>query len=110
MTHRGRCVSLDPTVKPLYGHQEGAVFGYNPQKPGRSSHCYHAFCIAKLRLVLGVVVHAGNETAGVYSAEMLDRFLKWLSWRLRPKLVRGDGTQSRSTRLERRTRPLPSLQ
>ena len=78
------------TVKPLYGHQEGAAFGYNPQKPGRPSHCYHAFCIAKLRLVLGVVVHAGNETAGVYSAEMLDRFLKRLSGRLRPKLVRGD--------------------
>ena len=72
-------LDMDPTVKPLYGHQEGAVFGYNPQKPGRPSHCYHAFCIAKLRLVLGVVVHAGNETAGVYSAEMLDRFLKWLS-------------------------------
>ena len=83
-------LDMDPTVKPLYGHQEGAAFGYNPQKPGRPSHCYHAFCIAKLRLVLGVVVHAGNETAGVYSAEMLDRFLKWLSGRLRPKLVRGD--------------------
>ena len=72
---------MDPTVKPLYGHQEGAAFGYNPQKPGRPSHCYHAFCIARLRLVLGVVVHAGNETAGVYSAEMLDRFLRWLSGR-----------------------------
>ena len=66
-------LDMDPTVKPLYGHQEGAAFGYNPQKPGRPSHCYHAFCIAKLRIVLGVVVHAGNETAGVYSAEMLDR-------------------------------------
>lgn len=83
-------LDMDPTVKPLYGHQEGAVFGYNPQKPGRPSHCYHAFCIAKLRVVLGVVVHAGNETAGVCSSEMLDRFLKWLSGRLRPKLVRGD--------------------
>ena len=74
-------LDMDPTVKPLYGHQEGAAFGYNPQKPGRPSHCYHAFCIARLRLVLGVVVHAGNETAGVYSAEMLDRFLRWLSGR-----------------------------
>jgi len=83
-------LDMDPTVKPLYGHQEGAEFGYNPQKPGRPSHCYHAFCIARLRLVLGVVVHAGNETAGIYSSEMLDRFLKWLSGRLRPKLVRGD--------------------
>jgi len=83
-------LDMDPTVKPLYGHQEGAELGYNPQKPGRPSHCYHALCIAKLRLVLGVVVHAGNETAGLYSSEMLDRFLKWLSGRLRPKLVRGD--------------------
>ena len=40
---------LDPTVKPLYGHQEGAEFGYNPQKPGRPSHCYHALCIARQR-------------------------------------------------------------
>ena len=28
-------LDLDPTVKPLYGHQEGAEFGHNPQKPGR---------------------------------------------------------------------------
>jgi hypothetical protein len=26
------------TVKPLFGHQEGAVVGYNPGKPGRPSH------------------------------------------------------------------------
>ena len=83
-------LDLDPTVKPIYGHQEGAEFGYNPQKPGRPSHCYHTLCIAKLRLVLGVVIHAGNETAGIHSSGMLDRFLKLLSGRLRPKLVRGD--------------------
>ena len=34
-------LDLDPTVKPLDGHQEGAEFGYSPQKPGRPSHCYH---------------------------------------------------------------------
>jgi hypothetical protein len=28
-------------VKPLYGHQEDAQVGYNPQKPGRPSHVYH---------------------------------------------------------------------
>ena len=83
-------LDLDPTVKPLYGHQEGAEFGYNPQKPGRPSHCYHTLCIAALRLVLGIVIHAGNETAGIHSSGMLDKFLKWLSGRLRPKLVRGD--------------------
>src|SRR5690554_6314159 len=30
-------LDLDPTVKVLYGHQEGAEIGYNPQKPGRRS-------------------------------------------------------------------------
>ena len=29
-------LDVDTTVKPLYGHQEGAEVGYNPKKPGRS--------------------------------------------------------------------------
>ena len=28
-------LDIDNTVKPLYGHQEGAGIGYNPHKPGR---------------------------------------------------------------------------
>ena len=36
-------LDVDTTIKPLYGHQEGAVLGYNPKKPGRPSHCYHLF-------------------------------------------------------------------
>ena len=27
-------LDVDTTIKPLYGHQEGAVLGYNPKKPG----------------------------------------------------------------------------
>jgi hypothetical protein len=30
-------LDCDTTVKPLYGHQEGAEVGYNPHKPGRPS-------------------------------------------------------------------------
>ena len=30
-------LDMDATVKPLYGHQEQAVLGYNPGKPGRPS-------------------------------------------------------------------------
>jgi hypothetical protein len=30
-------LDADSTVKPLYGHQEGAKVGYNPTKPGRPS-------------------------------------------------------------------------
>ena len=47
-------LDVDTTVKPLYGHQEGAVVGYNPKKPGRPSHTYHSYMLANLRLVLEV--------------------------------------------------------
>ena len=36
-------MDIDATVKPLYGHQEGAEIGYNPHKPGRPSHVLHTF-------------------------------------------------------------------
>ncbi len=42
-------LDVDTTVKPLYGHQEGAVVGYNPKKPGRPSHCYHTYSMAGTR-------------------------------------------------------------
>ena len=83
-------LDLDPTVKPLYGHQEGAEFGYNPQKPGRPSHCYHTLCIAKLRLTLAAVVHPGNETSGTHSRSMLAEYLVFVSAVKKPRLVRGD--------------------
>ena len=41
-------LDVDTTIKPLYGHQEGAVLGYNPKKPGRRpSHCYHTYSMAR---------------------------------------------------------------
>jgi hypothetical protein len=43
-------LDVDTTIKPLYGHQEGAVLGYNPKKPGRPSHCYHTYAMASTRL------------------------------------------------------------
>ena len=81
---------LDPTVKPLCGHQEGAEIGYNPQKPGRPSHCCHTLCIAKLRLTLAVVVHPGDETSGAHSRSMLAECLESVSSVKKPRLVRGD--------------------
>jgi hypothetical protein len=38
-------LDIDCTIKPLYGHQQGAQIGYNPHKPGRPSHCYHSYFI-----------------------------------------------------------------
>ena len=40
-------LDVDTTVKPLFGHQEGAVVGYNPaSRPPRTTHSY---LIANLR-------------------------------------------------------------
>jgi hypothetical protein len=70
-------LDVDTTVKPLYGHQEGAVVGYNPKKPGRPSHCYHTCSMAGTRLVLDVDVTAGDAHASKHSAPglwaLLDR-------------------------------------
>ena len=56
-----RILDIDVTVKPLYGHQQGAQIGCNPQKPGRPSHAYHSYFMANTRLCLGVEVRGGKE-------------------------------------------------
>ena len=38
-------IDIDTTVKPLYGHQQGAVVSYNPKKPGRPSHVHHTLSL-----------------------------------------------------------------
>ena len=83
-------LDIDTTVKPLYGHQEGAVVGYNPTKPGRPSHSYHTYSMAGARLVFDVDVCAGNEHTSKHFAPglwaLLDRIPRD-SW---PTLLRGD--------------------
>ena len=83
-------LDMDTTVKLLYGHQEGAVVGYNPQKPGRPSHTYHTFAMAATRLVLDVDVRAGNEHASSYSAPGLWALLDRMPRDQWPTLLRGD--------------------
>ena len=83
-------LDVDTTVKPLYGHQEGAVVGYNPHKPGRPSHTYHSYLVANLRLVLDVEVHAGNQHASKHSAPGLWALLDRLGPNCQPSLLRGD--------------------
>jgi hypothetical protein len=56
-------LDIDCTVKPLYGHQQGAQIGDNPQKPGRPSHCDHSYFMANTRMCLGVEVCGGKEHA-----------------------------------------------
>ena len=83
-------LDVDTTVKPLYGHQEGAVVGYNPKKPGRPSHTYHSYMLANLRLVLEVEVQAGNQHAARHSAPGLWTLLDRLGPQCAPWLLRGD--------------------
>lgn len=83
-------LDIDATVKPLYGKQEGAVLGYNPQKPGRPSHVYHTYFAANIRLALEVEVQAGNQTAAKYSRPGLWSLLERLPKSAWPEFIRGD--------------------
>jgi hypothetical protein len=81
---------LDVTIKPIYGHQEGAEIGYNPHKPGRPSHAYHTVFFRTLRLALDVEVHSGKEHAAVHGLDNLWRLWDRLTPAQRPWLVCGD--------------------
>ena len=83
-------LDIDNTVKPLYGHQEGAELGYNPAKPGRPSHNYHSYFIALVRLCIGVDVHPGSKHAARHGLPGLWKFIDSLPARCHPCLLRGD--------------------
>jgi hypothetical protein len=101
-------LDMDSTVKPLYGHQEGAALGYNPKKPGRPSHVYHTYTIAGLRLVLDADVVAGNQHASSHAAPGLWALLDRIPRDCWPALLRGDsgfGTEGVMSEAERRRLP-----
>jgi hypothetical protein len=83
-------LDADVTIKPLYGHQEGAKKGYNPHKPGRPSHTYHTYLIANLRLVLDVEVQPGDQSQSKHSLPGLISLLDSLPPESRPQFSRGD--------------------
>ena len=100
-------LDIDASIKPLYGHQEGAELGYNPSKPGRPSHVLHTFWVGNLRLVLDVQVSAGKQHTSVHAKAALGRLLDELGDK-RPALVRGDsgyGNEGILLELERRGQP-----
>jgi hypothetical protein len=83
-------LDVDGTIKTLYGHQQGAVVGYNPHKPGRPSHVYHTYFAANIRLVLDVEVQPGNQTAACFAQPGLWAFIDRLPRQAWPAFVRGD--------------------
>jgi hypothetical protein len=82
-------LDIDATIKPLYGHQQGAEVGYNPHKPGRPSHVLHTFWIGNLRLVLDAQLSPGKKHTSGHAKAALGRLLDELGSRS-PALVRGD--------------------
>ena len=83
-------LDVDVTVKPLYGHQEGAKVGYNSHKPGRPSPTYHSYLMANTRLVLEVNVLPGDESHACHSLPGLIDLLKRLPEDCPPAFIRGD--------------------
>ena len=101
-------LDMDSTIKPLFGHQEGAELGYNPHKPGRPSHCYHTFMLSSLRLVLRVDVLPGDEHNVARATKGLWTLLDHLGPDRRPALLRGDkawGIEAVMARAEREALP-----
>jgi len=97
-------LDMDSTIKPLYGHQEGAERGYNPHKPGRPSHCYHTYMLSGLRLVLRVDALPGDQHNVARATQGLWALLDHLGQGRRPSLLRGDkswGIETVMARAER---------
>lgn len=83
-------LDIDNTIKPIYGHQEGAEVGYNPKKPGRPTHNYHTYLIGSLRIVLGVGVSSGKQHSAKCGMPGLWSIIDSLPPGCRPRLIRGD--------------------
>lgn len=98
--HHPWVLDLDVTVKPIYGHQDGAELGYHPHKPGRPSHTYHTLMIRHLRLVLDVEVHPGEEHAAGHGRSKLWRLWESLPAECRPALLCGDAAYGQEALLK----------
>lgn len=83
-------LDVDTTIKCLYGHQEGAMVGYNPKKPGRPSHTYHTYMMANIRMILDVEVMPGNENSSKHTLPYLFSWLDLLPTEHCPEFIRGD--------------------
>ena len=83
-------LDIDSTVKTVYGKQQGAEVGYNPHKPGRPSHTYHTYWMARTRICLDVELHTGKEHAGIHGMPGLWALIDSLPAAAWPKLIRGD--------------------
>lgn len=83
-------LDVDTTVKVLYGKQQGAEIGYNPEKPGRPAHIVHTFMMAETRLILDNEILPGKQNAASYTLPRLLEIIDELPNGKKPALIRGD--------------------
>lgn len=104
-------LDIDSTMKPIYGHQQGAEIRYNPRNHGRPSHCYYSYFVANVRLCLGVEVLSGKETAGCHGIPGLWKTLERLPRTHWPAMIRDDCSYDGNERLlkEAEDRGVPGL-
>lgn len=71
-------MDCDSTVRTLYGHQEGAEVGYNPDHRGERS--YHPLVITEAHLgdTLAGLLRPGNASSAARIEELLDQVLAFL--------------------------------
>lgn len=79
-------MDCDSTVRTLYGHQEGAEVGYNPDHRGERS--YHPLLLTEARLgdTLAGLLRPGNAASAARIEELLDRVLHLLPHHQRMRL------------------------
>lgn len=81
---------FDSTARTLYGHQEGALKGYNPRHPGRKS--YHPLICTEAHFgdCLGGELRYGNVHTATGVSDMLKKILSLLPSAIRTIRVRAD--------------------
>jgi hypothetical protein len=90
-SNEGHSLDLDSTVFERHGqHQEGAMKGYNPRRPGRLSHHPLLAVLAESHFVMHGWMRSGNSGTGRGVTEFLKEALALWGERGRLRVVRAD--------------------
>jgi Transposase DDE domain group 1 len=69
-------LDIDTTVEPVFGHQQGALLGYNPRYPGRLSYHPILAVIAETKLCIGAELRPGDRALGDEDAKTIGRYVR----------------------------------
>lgn len=88
--NRDRILDIDTTVETVYGNQEGAAVGYNPNKPGRKSYQAVLAFDGESQAVINVMLHSGKSPNWEEKVAFLNQSFALLPEGRQVKFVRGD--------------------